>query len=213
MSLFSFISDLIINFISNYGLVGVILLMILESALLPFPSEIIMPFSGFVANIKNQGIEGVLLYTLAGVLGNLIGSWIAYTIGLLVRKEILEKYLKYFLIKKSHLDKAEEWFKRNGYLAVFLGRMMPAIRTVISLPAGIFKLNPVAFTILTVVGSFPWNFALTYIGYIMGSNWSIILSYSFYIDILIVFAATIFILNFLEILTYKNLRKIFLKNK
>ncbi|HLI46187.1 MAG TPA: DedA family protein [Geobacterales bacterium] len=208
MSLFGFISDVIIGFISSYGLLGVLILMILESALLPFPSEVIMPFSGFVAYNKNEGIYGLLLYSTAGVIGNLIGACISYLIGMLVKREVLDKYLKYLFIKRSHLDKAEHWFKKNGYLAVFLGRMMPAIRTVISLPAGIFKLNIPAFLILTIIGSFPWNFGLAYMGYLLGEKWSVILDYSPYIDVVIVIAVVLFLLNFFEILTTKKLAKI-----
>jgi len=183
--------------------------MILESALLPFPSEIIMPFSGFVAYTKGEGAYGILFYTTAGVIGNLIGSIISYYIGMFVKREILDKYLKYLFIKKDHLDRAEKWFKKNGYLAVFLGRMMPAIRTVISLPAGIFRLKLFPFILLTIIGSYPWNLGLTYIGYSMGDKWSIILDYSIYIDIAIVIGIVIFLLNFFEILTFKRLIRIF----
>ncbi len=209
MSLFAFISELIISFIEKYGLFGVIFLMILESALMPFPSEVIMPFSGFVASRDGEGIHGLMKYSLAGVIGNLIGSWIAYIIGFSIKREILEKYLKYVFIKKKHLDKADQWFEKNGYLAVFLGRMTPVIRTVISLPAGIFRLNPMAFSVLTAIGSFPWNFALTYVGYILAESWSLILEYSLYIDIAIIIAIVIFLLDFFEIISFKKIFNMF----
>lgn len=179
--------------------------MILESALLPFPSEIIMPFSGFVA-YKNGDFNSVYIYTFAGVFGNLIGSLIAYYIGLLVRRELIEKYLKYLFIKKDHLAKAEKWFNKYGYLAVFVGRMTPAIRTVISLPAGMFKLNVFLFSILTVIGSIPWNFMLTYIGYVLGEHWSLILKYSTIIDIIAIIALIIFIAYIFDF--FKALNKV-----
>ncbi|MBC7119119.1 MAG: DedA family protein [Methanobacteriaceae archaeon] len=169
---FSFLehlSNIIIGFIQETGYFGVFICMILESACIPLPSEVIMPFSGYVAWKGGMSILGV---TIIGVLGNLIGSLIAYIIGFYGGRPLLEKYGKYILITRKKLEMAEEWFAKYGHEAVFISRLLPGIRTFISLPAGIAEMDLKRFTIYTLIGSVPWCFALTYIGYALGPHWS-----------------------------------------
>lgn len=168
---FSFLehlSNIVIEFIQETGYFGVFICMILESACIPLPSEVIMPFSGYVAWKGGMSILGV---TIIGALGNLIGSLIAYIIGFYGGRPLLEKYGKYILITKKKLEMAEEWFAKYGHEAVFISRVLPGIRTFISLPAGIAEMDLKKFTIYTLIGSIPWCFALTYIGYTLGPHW------------------------------------------
>lgn len=114
---------------------------------------------------------------IAATFGNLLGSIILYHIGIFGGRPIVVKYGKYLFVSERELYKAEEWFRTRGDITILIGRMMPAVRTVISLPAGMFKMNIVKFVVFTVLGSMPWNIALTYLGYFLGMNWTIILSY------------------------------------
>jgi len=167
--------SLITNLISSIGYVGVFFLMLLESALIPIPSEIIMPFSGYLVFTGNFNIW---LAILAGTFGNLVGSIIAYWAGMKLGRKFILKYGKYILLRKHHLEIAENWFKKYGDTTIFFSRMLPAVRTYISLPAGIGKMDFKKFSIYTFVGSLPWNFALTYVGYWFGKNWERISSYT-----------------------------------
>ncbi|WXG41870.1 MAG: DedA family protein [Candidatus Freyarchaeum deiterrae] len=180
------LSRFLMNFISSVGYPGVFLLMIAESAVLPVPSEVVMPFAGYLAY---TGTFDIWLVTLMGVLGNLVGSWIAYIVGLKVGRAGIIKYGKYILLRESHVEQAESWFQKYGDKAIFASRLLPVLRTVISLPAGIGKMDPKKFTLYTFVGSIPWDFALAYLGYTLGQNWNAIEGYFKYIDILIIVAA------------------------
>jgi membrane protein DedA with SNARE-associated domain len=151
---------------------GVIALMTIESAFIPIPSEIIMPLAGWML-IKNASLP-IAFNLLAGVFGALgctIGSVIAYAVGAKGGRPFLNKYGKYVLITPHDLDRADHWFQKNGDWAIFVGRLMPLIRTFISLPAGIAKMRIGKFLIYTVVGSFIWCTALSFAGYLLGANW------------------------------------------
>ena len=143
--------------------------MLLESACIPVPSEIIMPFSGFLVW---QGTFNLWLVVFWGALGNLIGSIIAYYIGLYGGRPLIEKYGKYILISRRDLDRSNNWIEKHGQKAVFLSRLLPAVRTFISLPAGIVKMDFGKFCVYTFLGSLIWAYFLTYAGIIMGENWS-----------------------------------------
>ena len=121
-----------------------------------------------------------------GVIANLVGSWIAYFVGLRGGRPFLEKYGKYILISHKKLDMAHEWFEKYGHEAVLISRVLPVIRTFISLPAGIAEMGLKKFSIYTIAGSLPWCFALTYIGYMLGPNWHTIEGYFRYMDIIVV---------------------------
>jgi membrane protein DedA with SNARE-associated domain len=151
---------------------GVVALMAVESACIPFPSELIMPLAGWML-IKDQGLT--VTFTLAagayGALGNTIGSVIAYYVGMLAGRPLLNKYGRYILISQHDLDMADRWFSRSGGWTVFVSRLLPVIRTYISLPAGIARMNIVKFLIYTFVGSFIWSTGLAYGGYLLGEHW------------------------------------------
>lgn len=165
------ISSFAVNFISASGYLGVFVLMALESALIPIPSEIIMPFSGFLVFDERFSFWPVVLW---GTFGNLAGSIAAYFLGLYGGRPLMEKYGKYILISRHELDLADKWFQRYGSISVFFSRMLPAVRTFISLPAGIAKMPFGKFCLYTTLGSLPWSIALTYAGVVSGGNWHIL---------------------------------------
>lgn len=165
------ISSFAVNFISTSGYLGVFVLMALESALIPIPSEIIMPFSGFLVFDEKFSFWPVVIW---GTIGNLAGSIAAYLLGLYGGRPLMEKYGKYFLISRHELDVADRWFQKYGGLSVLFSRMLPAVRTFISLPAGIARMPFGKFCLYTTLGSLPWSFALTYAGIVSGGNWHIL---------------------------------------
>lgn len=162
----------IIQIITSSGYIGVFILMTLESALIPMPSEVTMPFSGFLSTTGVFNVWGVIL---VGTLGNLVGSLVAYYLGFYgeatLVKDIIKKYGKYVLISEKEFHHAEKWFRTHGEIIVFASRLLPVIRTFISLPAGIAKMEIKKFVLYTVSGSFLWSVLLTYIGVVMGKNW------------------------------------------
>ncbi len=183
MSIVEWGVGLIIWVISSAGYLGIVFWMALESACVPIPSEIIMPFSGFLVN---EGRFTLLGITLAGTLGSVIGSLGAYWAGKRFGREALLKHSRYLMITEEHLDKADEWFDRYGEWVVFFGRMMPIVRTFISLPAGIAEMDPKKFAIYTTLGSLPWCLLLGYVGVIMGKNWESIVPYFHILDVVVV---------------------------
>jgi membrane protein DedA with SNARE-associated domain len=172
--------DFVFSFISGLGYPGIFLLMILESALIPIPSEIIMPFSGFLVS---NGTFDPISVVLAGTFGNLVGSILTYYLGIKAGRAFILKYGKYILFKKSHLEFTEELFEKYGDKISFFCRLLPAVRTYISLPCGVGKANFVKFSIYTFLGSLIWNSMLTYVGMLFGNNWKNIDKYAIYLDI------------------------------
>jgi membrane protein DedA with SNARE-associated domain len=157
-----------VDVVDAMGLPGVFLLMVLESACIPVPSEATMLFAGF--NVSN-GEYSLFAAVAVGVGGNLVGSWIAYWVGYAGRVDILEKHGKKLHVKKSHLEWADRWFERHGDATVFFTRMLPIIRTFISLPAGVARMPFWRFSALTLAGCVPWVLMLTFIGKQAGDNW------------------------------------------
>ena len=182
--------EFITSFIAHLGYTGIFSLMILESALIPIPSEIIMPFSGFLSSTTRLD---PLLVTLSGSLGNLVGSVLTYYLGIKAGRKFILKYGKYILLKKEHLEMTENLFKRYGDKISFVGRLLPGIRTYVSLPAGIGKTSFKKFVTYTFAGSIVWNSMLTYIGMSLGTNWKNIDKYSIYLDVAAVLLVTAFI--------------------
>jgi membrane protein DedA with SNARE-associated domain len=172
--------EFIISFISRAGYLGIFFLMVLESAMIPIPSEIIMPFSGFLVS---AGKFGPILVVIAGSLGNLVGSILTYYFGLKIGRAFIIKYGKYVFFKKEHLEFTERLFKNYGDKISFVGRLLPIIRTYVSLPAGIGRTNFIKFVFYTLIGSLIWNSVLTFAGMQLGNNWKNIDRYSIYLDI------------------------------
>jgi membrane protein DedA with SNARE-associated domain len=192
--------EFIMSFIAQLGYTGIFFLMILESALIPIPSEIIMPFSGF---LSSTGRLDPLLVTLSGSLGNLVGSILTYYLGIKAGRKFILKYGRYILFKKEHLESTENLFERYGDRISFAGRLLPGIRTYVSLPAGIGKTNFTKFVAYTFAGSLIWNSVLTYVGMSLGSNWKNIDKYSTYLDVAALLAVAVFVTWFV----YKTKRK------
>lgn len=186
------LSNIAIYLIQVFGYWGVFIAMTLESACIPLPSEITMPFAGFVVwqGTTNMTILGI---TLVATVANLFGSLIAYFVGSIGGRPLLEKYGKYILITPSKLDLADNWFEKYGYEAVLISRLLPIIRTFISLPAGIAHMDIKKFVIYTFIGSLPWAFALGYLGFLLGPQWELIRNYFHIFDIIVVIGIIAFI--------------------
>jgi len=164
--------EIITNVYDVMGWPGVVFLMGVESAAIPFPSELIMPLAGWLL-IEAKGDSAWMLGMAAfyGALGNLLGSWVAYWISYKGGRPLLKKYGKYVLVTQHEVDQAEEWFQKYGELAVFASRMLPVVRTFISVPAGIARMNFWKFSFYTFTGSYPWSLGLAYGGFKLGENW------------------------------------------
>jgi membrane protein DedA with SNARE-associated domain len=162
------IVEIAVDVIDALGLPGIFFLMVLESACIPVPSEATFLFAGF--NVA-RGEYSMFAVVAVGTAANVVGSWIAYAIGYYGRVDILEKHGKKFHVKPSHLHQADRWFEKYGSATVFFTRMLPIVRTFISLPAGVARMPFWRFTILTTLGCIPWIFMLTYIGYQVGDRW------------------------------------------
>ncbi len=167
--LVEFGTNLILAWISQYGYLGIIFLMALESATLPVPSEIVMPFAGYL--VWEKGLMSLPGVILAGTLGCTLGSVAAYWVGYYAGRPLIIRYGRYVLLSEKHLRRAETWFERYGDRATFIARLLPVIRTVISLPAGISKMRFKRFVMYSFVGSLPWTAMLAYLGYWLGPNW------------------------------------------
>ena len=164
--------EIITNVYDAMGWPGVVFLMAVESAAIPFPSELIMPLAGWLL-IEAKGDSAWMLWMAAfyGALGNLLGSWVAYWISYKGGRPLLKKYGKYVLVTQHEVDQAEDWFQKYGELAVFASRMLPVVRTFISVPAGIARMNFWKFSFYTFIGSYPWSLGLAYGGFKLGENW------------------------------------------
>jgi membrane protein DedA with SNARE-associated domain len=160
--------DFAVNVVGDLGIAGIFALMIPESALIPIPSEATMLFAGF--NVS-EGKYTLLAAVAAGVAANVIGSWIAYAIGYFGRIELIEQHGRKLHIKKEHIDWADRWFEKHGEATVFFSRMLPIVRTFISLPAGAARMPFWRFTLFTTLGCIPWVFMLAFVGKSAGDNW------------------------------------------
>jgi membrane protein DedA with SNARE-associated domain len=165
--------------IEDYGYLAVFVLMVLESACIPIPSEVTMLFGGAAANATFAAtIPGhpaplnFLLVGLLGTLGNLVGSWLAYWAGRRGGRPLIERWGRFVFLRPHELDRAEVWFDHHGHEAVFVSRLLPVVRTFISLPAGVAQMPFGKFTVYTFAGCLPWTFALAGIGYALGSRWT-----------------------------------------
>lgn len=198
--IFSQLASLIIEIISSSGYFGISILMALESACIPIPSEIIMPFSGYLVATGRLSLWLVILW---GAIGNLAGSLIAYLIGLYGGRPFIEKYGKYVFLRKDDLDKAQRFFEKYGNLSVFFSRLLPVIRTFISLPAGIARMRFGKFCFYTFIGSLFWSTILSCIGLFLGKNWESVGVYfrkfDWLIGILLIFCVCYFV--------YKKIRR------
>jgi membrane protein DedA with SNARE-associated domain len=162
------LSGFIVATISALGYAGVVLLMAIESACIPLPSEIIMPFSGYLVYTGRFNLWGV---GFAGALGCVIGSIVAYYIGMYGGRPLIEKYGRYILVSPHDLDLADRWFHKYGEVIVFASRLLPVVRTFIAFPAGVARMKMSRFIVYTFLGSLPWCIGLAYVGQLLGEQW------------------------------------------
>lgn len=167
------IAGFIVSIIEKTGYLGIFILMTLESALIPIPSEITMPFGGYLVSIKKMNLH---ILSFVGAFANLAGSILAYWLGFWAEERMIRRWIKtrgkFLLITEDDYDRAEMWFKKYGNPIVFFSRLMPGVRTFISLPAGVAKTGFSSFCILTFFGSLLWSYFLSYIGFFLGKNWA-----------------------------------------
>jgi membrane protein DedA with SNARE-associated domain len=194
MLMLASISETLVNetshFVSEAGLPGIFALMAISSACIPIPSEVVMLFAGFaVADPAQSSSQHHMTMTgiiLAGVLGTLVGSWLAYGVGRGGRLELLERHGAKLHMGPTQIERADRWFQRYGDPAVLFGRMVPLIRAFVSLPAGIAKMPLGRFTVLTLIGSIPWVVALAFAGHALGGDWESVRNGFEYVDYAIV---------------------------
>ena len=176
------LAGFVIYVISSMGLPGIVLLMAIESACIPLPSEVIMPFSGYLVFLGKYSLWSV---GLAGAVGCVVGSVPAYYLGMYGGRPLIEKYGKYVLMSHHDLDLAERWFARHGEATVFFARLLPVVRTFIAFPAGVARMDMKRFIGYTFAGSLPWCLGLAYVGMVMGERWPTLKSYFHKFDLLI----------------------------
>ena len=177
-------TEFIVQTILDYGLLAVFVLMLLESACIPIPSEVTMLFGGaltnaaFVASVTRDGKPlNFVAVGLAGAIGNLVGSWAAWGVGYVGGRPLIERWGRYIFLRPHELQRAEAWFERYGQTAVFVSRLLPVVRTFISLPAGVAEMPLARFSVFTFLGCLPWTFALTAVGWAVGSQWLVVEHY------------------------------------
>src|SRR5579864_7848480 len=192
--LISGVSAFIIATIAAFGYGGVVLMMAIESACIPLPSEIIMPFSGYLVATGRFGLQMV---AIAGAVGCLLGSYVAYFVGSWGGRPFLERYGRYVLIAPHELETADRFFARWGSHAVFWSRMLPVVRTFIAFPAGVARMRLIPFTVYTLLGSYLWCLALAYVGMKLGQHWKDLAPYFHRFDnviaMLLVVAIAVFV--------------------
>jgi len=198
----------IIYLMNEYGYLGIMLLIMIENVFPPIPSEIILGFGGFMTKKTELTMIGVILYAS---IGSCLGSALLYYLGFYFSQNRLNsffdhKFIRIFLIKLTDIKKINNWFMKKGAFAILFGRFVPVVRSLISIPAGISKMNFYKFLFFTFIGTFIWNAILTIMGYILGNNWYKIVNFvsncSFFVTIILIILSIIFIF------TYFNKRKI-----
>ena len=183
--MFSSLIDIFVKIIETGGYAGVTFLMALESMVAPVPSEGVMPFAGFLWFEGKMSFGAIVFFS---TLGSVIGSLISYYIGFYGGEPFVNKYGKYVLLNPKHLEQTNKFFEKFGGKTVFVGRFIPVVRHLISIPAGVAKMNVFRFTIDTALGAALWNAFSAYLGYILGENWLQIRKYTEYLDIVLVLA-------------------------
>jgi membrane protein DedA with SNARE-associated domain len=168
------VEHFITDYLGQYGYLAIFVLMVLESACIPIPSEVTMVFGGFLVS---RGDLDFFWVAVIGAVANLLGSWLAYGVGYVGGRPLIMRWGRYVLLREHELDRAHDWFERHGEAAVFVSRLLPVIRTFISLPAGVARMPFGKFTLYTFLGCLPWVFALTWAGVLLGDNWETFLRY------------------------------------
>lgn len=194
-------STFLINLITSYGYLGMFLGMILEAVIIIIPSELILATGGILASKKIFSFMGAFFI---GLIGSVFCACLIYAMGYFGGRPFVEKYGKYFFMKKDDIEKGDKWFNKYGLFAAFIGRNFPIVRTFISLPLGITRVNFFKFFVYTFLGSIPWTFIFVYVGYSLGNNWTIINTYTSKLKIPIIILLIILILKFLYNKVFKK---------
>lgn len=181
--MFAYLVELFIKVISDAGYMGLTFLMALESMIAPVPSEAVMPFAGFLIYQGKMHWEAVVFFS---TLGSIIGSLLSYYIGMNFGRPLVVKYGRYLFLNEHHLELTEKFFRKFGQKTIFISRFIPVVRHFISLPAGTARMNIWLFAVYTISGAAIWNLFLAYLGYRLGSNWSVIRTYSEKLDMIII---------------------------
>ena len=195
-------TDVFLQFIDGWGYYAVAILMALENACIPIPSELILGFAGYMI------YAGRMTFTMAmvaGMVGGMLGSYFAYYVGHYGGRPFVDKYGKYFFVKKSHVDIAQEWFDKYGIKAVFFSRMLPVVRTFISLPAGFAHVDMKKVFFYTFIGSLPWTALILFIGMMLGEGWKVMMEVGHEISLAV--AAAIVIICIVLYVQYKRKKK------
>lgn len=207
MGITEFLVVYITAFINSTGYLSIFVLMAFESMILPVPSEAVMPFAGFLVASGRFTFAGVIAFS---TMGSIVGSTISYYIGSKGGRPLITKYGKYLLLNNEHLEMTEKFFTKHGDITIFISRMLPVVRHLISIPAGMGKMNIYRFLIYTIIGAAIWNGFLTWVGFVLKNNWDEILKYTSIIDIVIVAVLCIVVL-FTFYKLYKSYRNKLIK--
>jgi membrane protein DedA with SNARE-associated domain len=202
--LISFFVQESLELMKYLGVSGVFILMVLEGVGLPFPSELIMTFAGF---LSNGNIYSLAVYALAGSVGGYIGNLILYFISVYGGRPLILAIGKYFGLREEHLLATERWFDKRGEWTVFFGRFVPGFRSYMSIPAGIAKMSLVKFTIFTLAGSFIWSSALAVGGYTLGSNWSRLLPILYQLGEILLIIFILAIVGYISYIAYRRKKR------
>lgn len=186
-------SQIFLGFIAQWGYVAVAVLMAMENACIPIPSELILGFAGYLIFAGKMTFSGALI---GGMVGGMLGSIFAYYVGFCGGRPFVNKYGKYFLVKQSHVDIAQRWFDRYGLKAVFFSRLLPVVRTFISLPAGFAQVDIKKFLLYTFLGSLPWTALILYAGVVLGQNWQVMLAIGHEASLVFVGVAVVVVIYF-----------------
>lgn len=193
-------NNFLFNLISNYGYFGMFVGMVLEAVIIIIPSEVILATSGILAS---RGIFTIWGAFITGLLGSVFCAVIIYFIGYFGGRPFIKKFGKYFFMKESDLEKSNSWFNKYGMLGALIGRNFPIVRTLISLPIGIYRLSFIKFLIYTTIGSIPWTILFIYLGYALGNSWILVNSKISYLKIPI----RILLVFLIVLYFYKKLKK------
>ncbi len=196
----------VLNLMSSWGYFGMFLGMVLEAVIIVIPSELILATGGILASLGVFSFWGSFL---VGLLGSVFCAIVLYLMGYFGGRPFIEKYGKYFFMKKEDIDKADAWFSKYGMWACFIGRNFPIIRTLISIPIGFTRLSFISFVIYTTLGSIPWTFAFVYVGYMLGNNWVLLKNYTSKLKVPIRILLIVLLLSFI----YKKVKAHFTKTK
>jgi membrane protein DedA with SNARE-associated domain len=189
-----FIAGIATQVIHSLGYIGVFFLMVMESMVLPVPSEAVMPFAGFLVA---DGVLSPVWVVLAATLGSITGSMASYAIGLYGGRPFLNRFGKYLLLNREDLERTDRFFRRRGSPTILISRFIPIVRHLISIPAGLARMPLLPFSIFTIVGAGIWNAFLTWCGYVLRMNWETVMAYSRYIDIAVIVILLVLIALFI----------------